>query len=817
MPSSNNSSASKNASVSVTGTLAWFVVVGVSYVILLSILAGPHFFGHRLKAGDIAESDLVAPRKTMVVDEEKTQELREAARHRVIPVLRRDANRSAEIVKAINLSLEKIKSIQSKGILPFVSPPQLSAQEQVALLELPRAKFDEFLSALSSGSAESPVKEPLVVAAFNKIHSIQAVPKAHGHVKTDKTALSLPQYLYTLKDARQDYEQVKPAEKNLEHQILLLAASIKPESLADYLSDLSSAVQRLVSNVSLQPNVERHEWETLAFAFLPEHFDPALRKETASFISAQLQPNVVLDQAGTDAQIKQAISTITPVMKEIDTGSVIVQKGEQIKTEELRTLESMGITEVSDPGLASAIAIALFSAFLLFGLYLHTYDPKLFFSPSALALMSTVSIISCIAAFFLGQQYPQFVPLPAATLILAVTYGRRLTGILTMLIVLFMSVSELLAGAHLVAIGTAAGMALGASIKRRRDLMVTGILVGFMQALGYTSAVLLGGSPAQAAGLGVDLPVEMLGGLISAIAAIGSLPFLENIFGILTPYRVAELAEPDQPLMRQLEENAPGTYQHSLAVANLAEGGARAIGADVNLVHTGAMYHDIGKMVTPRYFIENQLGDKNPHDFIPPEESRAKVLAHVTNGLALAQKYGLPKQVQAFIPEHQGTTIMAYFYHKACVRDGADNVDPLNYRYPGPKPQTKESAIVMLADVSEAVTHSMHDPTMEEVEAAISSVFKARWEDGQFDESGLTADELQKVKRGFVRVWRTLHHDRLKYPSTTTGKMAIVPAEVAQGSAQSTSQSSTPGAVAAPEKTESSSMQNKGEASEWDC
>jgi cyclic-di-AMP phosphodiesterase PgpH len=302
--------------------------------------------------------------------------------------------------------------------------------------------------------------------------------------------------------------------------------------------------------------------------------------------------------------------------------------------------------------------------------------------------------------------------------------------------------------------------------------------------------------------------------------------------------------------MRQLEENAPGTYQHSLAVANLAEGGARAIGADVNLVHTGAMYHDIGKMVTPRYFIENQLGDKNPHDFIPPEESRAKVLAHVTNGLALAQKYGLPKAVQAFIPEHQGTTVMAYFYHKACVRDGVDNVDQLDYRYPGPKPQTKESAIVMLADVSEAVTHSMKDPTMEEVESVMSNVFKARWDDGQFSECGLSSDELDKVKKGFVRVWRTLHHDRLKYPATTTGKMPVVPqpaeepggccvpevldgnggASGANGSAKSdgsltssvqtdqknTSLGTTTGSVSESPAV-SAKKSEAGAASEWDC
>ena len=193
------------------------------------------------------------------------------------------------------------------------------------------------------------------------------------------------------------------------------------------------------------------------------------------------------------------------------------------------------------------------------------------------------------------------------------------------------------------------------------------------------------------------------------------------------------------------------------------------------LTRAGSLYHDIGKMVRPRYFIENQLGDTNPHDTISPEESRDRVLAHVTEGIALAQKYGLPRVVQDFIPQHQGTTLMAYFYHKACLRDGIENVDANFYRYPGPKPQYKETAIVMLADVSEAVTHSLNDPTEAEVESVIDTVFKARFEDGQFNESGLTENELVKVKKAFVRVWRTLHHERLKYPSTTTGRMPIPP------------------------------------------
>jgi putative nucleotidyltransferase with HDIG domain len=340
---------------------------------------------------------------------------------------------------------------------------------------------------------------------------------------------------------------------------------------------------------------------------------------------------------------------------------------------------------------------------------------------------------------------------------------------------MFLGVDNLVNTNSLVALGMASAVAIGTNIKQRRDLMFRGILIGLVQAAGYLLATVLTQTATSAVMLARELLLQVLGGLSSCIVAIGSLPFLENLFGMVTLYRLAELTDSTQPLLRQLEENAPGTYQHSLAVANLAEAGARAIGADVNLVRAGSLYHDIGKMVRPRYFIENQLGDRNPHDGMTPEESRDRVLAHVTDGMALAQKYSLPRVVQDFIPQHQGTTLMAYFYHKACLRDGAQNVDQFFYRYPGPKPQSREAAIVMLADVSEAVTHSLKDPTQGEVESSMSTVFRARWDDGQFSESGLTLEELERVKKAFVRVWRTLHHERLKYPSTTTGKMPIPP------------------------------------------
>jgi putative nucleotidyltransferase with HDIG domain len=379
------------------------------------------------------------------------------------------------------------------------------------------------------------------------------------------------------------------------------------------------------------------------------------------------------------------------------------------------------------------------------------------------------------------KDFSQFIPLPATALVVNIFFGRQLASVISFPLLVLLTAASAMDANSAICMAAACIAAICSYSKQRHDLVFTGLLIAIAQALGFLASLAFA-QPSSGidgfAGLGKMVVLEFTGGIVSSIIAIGSLPFLENIFGFLTPFRLVELTSGDQPLLRKLEIEAPGTYQHSLAVANLAEAGARAVGADSNLARAGALYHDLGKSVSPKYFIENQLGDKNPHDEIAPEQSREKVLSHVKDGIDLALRYGLPKTIIDFIPMHQGTSLMAYFYHKACLRDGIDKVDPATYRYPGPKPNSKETAIVMLADVAEAVTHSMTDPSLEEIDATLSTVFENRYQDGQLSQSSLNYDELQLVKAAFTRVWRTLHHERLKYPTTTTGKMAVPPEAV---------------------------------------
>src|SRR5699024_9999185 len=223
--------------------------------------------------------------------------------------------------------------------------------------------------------------------------------------------------------------------------------------------------------------------------------------------------------------------------------------------------------------------------------------------------------------------------------------------------------------------------------------------------------------------------------LLSAILTIGLLPFFETVLGILTDMKLLALSNPNQPLLRKILTEAPGTYHHSVMVANLSEAACEAIGANGLLARVGAYYHDIGKTRKPQYFIENQMNRNNPHDVLDPRESAEMIISHPYDGAAMLKEHRLPKEIVAIAEQHHGTTLLKYFYHKE--QEMNQHTNEANYRYPGPKPRTKEAAIVCICDAVEAAVRSMKQPTEEKIEEIVSSIVNDRLKDGQFNESPL--------------------------------------------------------------------------------
>ena len=261
---------------------------------------------------------------------------------------------------------------------------------------------------------------------------------------------------------------------------------------------------------------------------------------------------------------------------------------------------------------------------------------------------------------------------------------------------------------------------------------------------------------------------------ILLMLAILLIPILETSFGLLTRARLMELADQERPLLRRLSSEAPGTFEHTLMICSLAEEGARAISADVDLIRTGALYHDVGKLHAPQWFIENQIeGDPNPHDELNDPLRSAEVLqAHVDEGLKLARRYRLPRRVADFIPEHQGTLKMEYFLHRA--RELDPSVSERDFRYRGPVPRSRETAILMLADGCEACLRSLPPNTSDaEAHATVQRIVEERQRDSQLSKSSLSRAEIELVVRAFVRVWRRMRHRRIPYPTTTRGNFQL--------------------------------------------
>ena len=262
----------------------------------------------------------------------------------------------------------------------------------------------------------------------------------------------------------------------------------------------------------------------------------------------------------------------------------------------------------------------------------------------------------------------------------------------------------------------------------------------------------------------IELLFGGINSIMSPIIAYGLLIFYERVFKITTDLTLVELSDFNHPLLRELSSKAPGTFHHSIVMGNLSEAAAEAIGANRILARVGCYFHDIGKTIEPEYFIENQIDKINRHDNLPPEKSAEIIISHVSKGIELAQKYNLPQVLIDFIPMHHGTTLVSYFYNKS---KDQENIFPENetvYRYPGPKPQTKETGIVMLADSIEASSRSLEDPTPEKIEKKIIEIIRLRFAEGELDECELTLRDLTKIKNAFLKILIGIHHHRIKYP-----------------------------------------------------
>ena len=504
------------------------------------------------------------------------------------------------------------------------------------------------------------------------------------------------------------------------------------------------------------------------------HFETS--KGEIRVISALLEqvivPNMVFDEAATELAKKNAINSIAPTVVKFEKGDKIVFAGEPVTRVKKDALQKAGynILELNTKGVIGIFALVCMGV-ITFMYYLLYYE-KQFVTKNYLSVIGLLAILmSALAAVLPAGASFYFLPFPAIAVLIAVFTNSRVAINTTTILITIISLVEQIpiqpAAVFIIACLVASISISKVRYSRRFDLIKIGGEIGFSMLFLILIIYLIENSinPIDSVFVWTNTIIGTANGLLSGIIVLGIIPLFESMFKLVTPYGLAELADNNQPLLKRLQFEAPGTFAHCLMVANLCETAAEAIGADPVLARVGALYHDIGKLKRPLFFVENQtyFGIENPHTKLNPRLSKMVITAHPKDGIDLAKEYGLPPVVQNFIIQHHGDSIASYFYNQAKMEEGADKVTEEQFRYTGPRPNMKETAILMIADSVESASRTLKEHSQEEIDGMINKIIQSKLNDGQLSDSTLTLKDLKTIATVFSKNIRAAHHQRIKY------------------------------------------------------
>lgn len=487
-----------------------------------------------------------------------------------------------------------------------------------------------------------------------------------------------------------------------------------------------------------------------------------------------VSPNLIYDQGATDRLLEINAAEIVPTQGIVRENEVIVRQGDRVTADIMLKLDSLRQQLLLQAGgevqwkTTLGHFLVTIASLLIFFLYLYLLRRPIF-NDNAKVTLITLLFLGVIAVFAVALRAALIdmyvVPVAIVAVLLTVIFDSR--------VAFFGSLTLALIGAHLLnydfsfTFATIFASTLGIfsvrDIRNRSQFFVSASVVfsGYMLVL--TANLLLQNTPMDRF---TDLVIFVAINSVLLLLAYPALWIFERVFDITTDLTLLELSDTNRPILKELSLKAPGTFNHVLQVANLAESAAASIGANALLTRVGALYHDIGKMVKPEYFVENQRSGVNPHDGLKPRMSALIIASHVKEGIEMARRNRIPKEVEDFIPMHHGTTRIEYFYQRAIkqLKEGDPPVQESEFRYPGPRPHSKETSILMLADGIEAASRALENPTHKRLEGLIEAIVEARREDGQLDETNLTFTELNTIKESMLSVLTGIYHVRIKYP-----------------------------------------------------
>ncbi|HEU5140007.1 MAG TPA: HD family phosphohydrolase [Bacillales bacterium] len=489
-------------------------------------------------------------------------------------------------------------------------------------------------------------------------------------------------------------------------------------------------------------------------------------------------PNYVFNAEKTKQARQEAIESVEPVM--IQEGQILAKKNQDVINHQIyHQLQVVGLLDDDFnpyPYIGLALFVLLITGLLIYELnnveskvrsrntYLLMFMMVLFVT---LLFMKTISLLEPLGLHGLSF----LVPAAAGTMLVRMLVNERLA--ITSCLVLALCGSLIFNTETLGTINFMFGIYIlfsclaGAVVLEKHNarpkILKTGLFISFVNMVVVGIFLMLRNGNYETFDILLQFGFAFLSGFVAAVLTLGLMPFFEAAFGILSTMRLIELSSPNHPLLRKILTEAPGTYHHSVMVANLAEGACEAIGANGLLARVAAYYHDIGKTKRPRFFIENQMGMENPHDKISPQLSRTVIISHPYDGVSMLKAHHLPKEIIDIAEQHHGTTLLKFFYHKALAKD-SKGVSEQEFRYPGPKVQTREAAVIEVADSVEAATRSLSKPTPEKIESLVRKIITERLEDGQFNECHITLKELDTVAKSICETLKGIFHSRIEYP-----------------------------------------------------
>ncbi|MEH7384070.1 HD family phosphohydrolase [Bacillus sp. JJ1521] len=553
----------------------------------------------------------------------------------------------------------------------------------------------------------------------------------------------------------------------------------------DQLSRAKDAVITAVNNV-MNTRIPSSEVENAKNKVVEElqysSVDTALRESMREMARFAIVQNVYYDVDATEEKRRQASEVVEPV--KILQGQIIVEEGQLITRDIYRQLELLGMTSTNNP-ILPFIGLALIIVLVITALVYHFHNEmiptdrhrNIYLLIFAIIFTITILLMKGISLF---QQIDYsdigyIVPVAMGALLIKLLINEKVAILSSMIFAVCGSLIfnegvtgtlNFTAGIYFL-FGCLAGVLFLSKHNRRGKILQAGLFVALINIIVIFSIMLLQNGSYSSLDYGSSIIMAVLSGVIAAVLTIGLLPFFEAGFNILSTMKLIELSNPNHPLLRKILTEAPGTYHHSVMVANLSESACEAIGANGLLARVSSYYHDIGKTKRPHFFIENQMNIENPHDKIAPQLSKTIITAHATDGAETLRKYKMPKEIVDIAEQHHGTTLLKYFYHKAKQQSEREILES-DFRYVGPKAQTKEASVIGIADSVEAAVRSLSNPTPQKIESLVNSIIADRLQDGQFDECDITLKELDIVAKTLCESLKGIFHSRIEYPAEAT-------------------------------------------------